>query len=249
MEKHFDKLELTSYVTGDLSPEKNSAVESHCQSCETCAAYVEKLKAEQMQFLENNPFDGSVDESDSTVVHTFPTNIRRAVTSIAALIVVAFTVQLWQNSNSETEGFRVKGGADFSILVENRNGAIEERESDVYYPGERIQVCYSTVDTAYLILMSIDSNGTLSRYFPTRGDSSMKINPGVNIPLSNSIRLDSYIGEEKLIMAFSNEPLSVAKVESQIKTAFAENSLDSLRLNDESDVQVRTIQKQVRDEE
>lgn len=251
--KHYDKLELTSYVTGDVFAEKRAAIEKHLAECEQCHLFTEKLECEKTKFLDNNSFDELDLEESETKIHYFPKNVIRSVSSVAALLVLVVTVQFTtqfatQSDAVPTVAFKGKGGSDFSILVETHNGTITERESDVYYPGERIQVCYNTVVSQHLVLLSIDGTGKLSRYFPSRGRTSLEVPAGVSQPLPNSIRLDEYIGSEKLVMVFSKDPILLDSLESQITAAFSAGTLDSLTLGGKSSVVIRSIEKKVRDE-
>lgn len=247
MKHPFDSIELTSYVTGDISAEKRAKIEEHLGGCETCAVYVKQLQEEQKMFNSEMPYNGSVDETDTGILH-FPK--MKIISSIAALLIFAVSIQftLRENVSIEQQTIALKGAEQISFFVENDTGGVEERDSDIYYPGERIQVCYSTVATAYLTLFSMDSNGTLSRFFPTSGTTSTKVEPGISLPLPHSIRLDSYIGEEKFIMVFSAEPLSIQDVEEKISFAFQENQLDSLSFGNESRVVIHTIEKREKSE-
>lgn len=247
MKHPFDSIELTSYVTGDISAEKRAKIEEHLDGCETCADTVKQMLDEQKMFNMEMPYNGSVDETDTGILH-FPK--MKVISSIAALILFAVTIQftLRENVSIEQQMIALKGAEQISFFVENDTGGVEERDSDIYYPGERIQVCYSTVATAYLSLFSMDSNGTLSRFFPTYGTLSTKVEPGISVPLPHSIRLDSYIGEEKFIMVFSPTAVPISEIETKISTAFQENRLDSLSFENESRVIIHTIEKRKKSE-
>lgn len=246
MKHPFDSIELTAYVTGDLSPEKIEALEKHLGGCETCSAKVTQLEEERKSFLTEMPYNGTADETD-TVLYRFPKV--KVISSIAALFLFAVTIQFTMRETVLNEQqIALKGVDQLSIFVENETGGVEERESNIYYPGERIQVCYSTVATAYLTLFSIDSNGKLSRFFPTYGDSSIKVKPGIDVPLPHSIRLDSYIGEETFIMIFSPTPISLAETEKRIHEAFEKGTLSSPDFETGTKVILKTVEKRERSE-
>ncbi len=252
MDKHIGKIELEELVTGSVSTAKRVELEKHIEECSECRAKLNALKEEQANFLEQLPFNPElyqIDEKKNQIeekksepkVVSFP----KMITSIAALFIMAVTL-LYLRPSQESEMFTMKSGTEMRIVVEERSGAIVERERDIYYPNEQIQICYTVPQRSFLLLVSLDSSATLSRYFPTYGDRAMEVSAGVKQPLPNSIRLDSYIGEEKLVMVLSPDPFDVDMVETEIRNAFLADTLEQLAVS--GSLLVRTISKQTADE-
>ncbi len=242
MDNHCTKTELLSYLTGSISDDTSTRITAHLTECSSCASQLEKLKEAQEQFLESMPFDENMfEEKPETKVTQFP----KLISTIAALLIVAVTV-IYFNPNQRSEHFTMKSAASMTILVEDPSGEIVERDSHIYYPNERIQICYTASDTAYLMLVSLDSAGTVSRYCPSHGNRLLKVEPGARVPLPNSVRLDHYIGEETLVLILADNDMAVDEMEQRITEAFSTQSLEQLEI--QGSVIVQTISKQVVDE-
>jgi hypothetical protein len=81
------------------------------------------------------------------------------------------------------------------------------------------------------MLLSIDTSGSITRYYPQQGDSSVVLQPGQDIPLPHSILLDDYTGKELFIGIFSEKSQGLTEVQSRIKTEFNRvKKIDSLNV-------------------
>ena len=206
--KEFDTLTLLGYVAGDLSECRMASVDRHLRSCSECSGVVAEIKKEQSGFLEAYPQVPEVKATPGTILR-FRT--LTTLVAVAAVLVVAFGIAALLPRQQETT-WRTKGGTALSLFVSDSTGQPSVREDSVFYPGERIQFSYSCGKERYLILASIDETGRVSVYYPNSGDQSMLLEPGNDMPLPHSIRLDDYIGVERYVAVFSGRPLDVAPV-------------------------------------
>lgn len=249
-EKHpFDKIDLESYVAGDITGEKLIRLEQHLKECHECREIVEELKEEQKQFLAAFPFensgieDGVTDEPESKQQKTTFFNFT-LWGSVAALLAFSFLLlpQLSQQSGSEIgsptkeHGIQLKGAEEFHIVVEGANGEDVHRIENVYHPGERIQICYSSSTKKNLLLYSIDGS-QVTNFSPDYNDSSTVVEVGTNIPLPLSIRLDNYIGKEVYVMILSKEKLSVQKYNVLLEE-YIGKGIDSITLPQSDDITI-----------
>lgn len=241
IEHPFDTLELTSFVTDDVSLEKETLIKEHLQECETCRTFVDTLKNEQASFLRELPFDeGAFNEKASettlsedrkeTSFFTF-----HKVVAVAALLVFATILSLYlpqpiTTTEEPVAGNTLKGEDAFSLYVLEANGEIRQRDDETYYPGERIQVSYSSTAKEYLMLFSFDTSGTVSKFFPAYGDSSITIEIGGDIPLPNSIRLDNYVGEERYLLVLSKSALCANDFEKEIQKEYKKHGFEKFQL-------------------
>ncbi len=246
--KHYDTIQLTSYHTGDLPDELMEEISTHLNVCQECKLVVEKLQEEKENFLNEFPFESlSFDEPAETKIAAFPNRAMRVISSIAALLVITVSVQFMNNEDSlGTVSF--KGENNFTILSSNTEGEITERDEQSYFPGERIQICYTAMDSLYLSLLSIDEKGSVSRYFPVEGDVSTVISPGVKVPLTHSIRLDSYIGKEFYIQVLSEKPYVIDELITEIEEAFLKGSILEFTASQKGFTTVKEIVKRERNE-
>ncbi len=128
----------------------------------------------------------------------------------SAAAVVAFT---WvPNMPLEvTQQTRIKAAPGLSFHVE-RNGMTQPGTAGgVYHPGERIQLRYSTGTHRHLVVVSLDSSGSVTAFYDAAGHS-LDIEPGVQRLLAGSIILDGSLGPERIVGCFSNEALPTEDV-------------------------------------
>lgn len=206
--KEFDTLTLLSYVAGDLSDNRMSALDRHLRHCSECRRSVSEMKKEQSEFLESYPEVPMAKKKTGTILRF------RALTpllSVAAVLVVALGLARFLPRQPET-AWRTKGSTSLALYVSDSTGKPSVRDDSVFFPGERIQFSYSCGKERYLILASIDEKGNVSVFYPTSGDHSMLLEPGSDLPLPHSIRLDDYIGVERYFALFSREPRNVQSV-------------------------------------
>jgi hypothetical protein len=137
---------------------------------------------------------------------------------------------------------RVKGGVSLAVFVRGADGEPQVRQDGVYFPGERIQFAYSCDHRNRLVLLSIDEEGRMTTYYPAEGDSAVVVQQGQDLPLPNSIELDSYVGRELYVAFFSVRPVMAETVRGEVRERFSEaGTLDSLRLEPDGDAVARTV--------
>ena len=190
------------------------------------------MKLEQQAFNERCPFETTVPNARMTEkkIVKFSTGSRiYALAAMLALCVVGAGYLFMRAVH--TPQTRIKGETKLETFVQEKNGAIVSRQDRRFFVNEKIQFVYSCDENRYLILMSVDSGGTMAVYFPASGDSSFALEPGQDIPLPKSIVLDEYTGSELFLGIFSKKPLSVAAAKKRVRDAFKYNgSIDTIDL-------------------
>ncbi len=207
--KEYESLTLLSYLAGDLSSDRGAAVEQHLTHCAECSGYIAAMEKERDDFLEAYP--------EVPTVKTEPKKILlfrsyKPLLSAAAVLVIALGVGSLLTRRLPETTWRTKGNVALALYVSDSSGHASVREGMAFYPGERIQFTYSCGKERFFILASLDETGKLSVFYPTTGDSSLLLEPGSDLPLPHSIRLDDYIGIERYFAVFSEQPLSVKVV-------------------------------------
>jgi hypothetical protein len=243
MEKHeFDKLELLSYSAGDCSEIKATAIQAHVKNCSLCRSYLDLLLTEKKDFLAQHPFDTVVHQkatlsraemalqskNDKTRKSLFPFS-SRTYFSLAASLVLFVSLGYFIALKNPIQENRIKGNVGMAVFVQDKNGTIETRSSAEYKTGEKIQCVYSCDNRNNFVLLSIDTTGNISTYYPFTGDTSIVLEKGQDLPLPNSIILDNYIGPETFISFFSEAPFSVFQVKQQLQNAFDKHELKNIR--------------------
>ncbi len=242
-----DKLAIASYVTDDLPQRKRTELETHLRECGVCRAYYEQLVRERENFLDRFPFEQSTPSRPHNVV-SFPVPSR--LYAIAACFLVLLTGVWIYYASQKPDTMRIKGGSDIRVVVQGIDGTIEERSSHIYYPGERIQFIYSCADRNNFMLFGLDEKGTLTTYLPAKGDNSMTLTKGADIPLPHSILLDDYIGNELFIAVFSAQQLSVSNMKQYIMKQYTDaGTVDTIRFKKTNNFIISSIliTKQIRE--
>lgn len=224
----FDKTDLLAYATGSCTDIKRVLIEKHLLTCDHCRAYYAGLEAERIAFLKDNPFQSTISLPAVAEKREKPFIGRPYYALAASLVLFVAAFYLYMASSRPAE-FRIKGTVGLKTFVQNYQGGIEKRQNGMYHPGEKIQFLYSCDAANRFVLLGIDTTGSITLYYPEKGDSSVTLESGQDIPLPNSIALDDYTGRELFIGLFSKKPLFVPDVRNAVEKAFTGGrSIDSL---------------------
>lgn len=226
----YDKTDLLAYVTGSCSDIKRVLIEKHLLICDHCRAYCAGLEAERAAFLKDNPFQSTISLPAVAEKREKPF-IGRQYYALAASLVLFVAAFFFYMASTRPADFRIKGTVCLKAFVQNYQGGIEKRQNGMYHPGEKIQFLYSCDAASRFVLLGIDTTGSITVYYPEKGDSSFTLESGQDIPLPNSIVLDAYTGNELFIGLFSKKPLFVPDVKNAVENAFVTaRSIDSLSI-------------------
>jgi hypothetical protein len=230
MEIHeFDKMDLLTYATGGSSEQEARRIRTHLLACPSCRQYIETFGSENSSFLASRPFEEIAGSTTET---------RRAaafrpwrIYALAASLALAVTTGYFFLLQGPSQVSRIKGAVGLELYVKNAQGEIEKRDQQVYTTGERIQFRYSCAGRNKFILLSIDTAGAITTYYPSQGDSSEVLEPGQDIPLPHSILLDDYNGKELFLGVFSEKRLAAPYVRERLRADFNRvNGIDSIGL-------------------
>jgi hypothetical protein len=230
MEHEFDKIELLSYFTGDGSTAVRSAMERHIASCEQCRVYLASLESEKAAFLHAHPFEETAARLNAPppMGRRLFFRHRQAYALAASLVLFLGAGYLYLTGRTEP-GYRIKGETNLKIFVKNHEGDIEKRGRQEYFTGEKIQFLYSCGAKNNFALISMDTTGAITTYFPQAQDSSLALERGQDIPLPNSIALDEYTGRELFMGIFSEKRFFVPHLVERLKASFERShSIDSI---------------------
>lgn len=239
MEHQFDKLELLSYAAGDCAPDKHSAIERHVATCEQCRAYLSSVDAEKAAFLSSHPFTGALVQGRRNVEKKILFFSHRQVYALAASLVLFLGASYMYLISRPEPGYRIKGETNLKIFVKNHEGDIEKRGRQEYFTDEKIQFLYSCGVKNNFALISMDTTGAVTTYFPQSQDSSLALERGQDIPLPNSIALDEYTGRELFMGIFSEKRFFVPHLVERLKASFERShSIDSIGIAEKDFVTV-----------
>jgi hypothetical protein len=216
----FDKIDLLNYVTGSVPDDKAALIRAHLEVCVPCRGYCAALEREKQGFLAANPMEQVMDRPA-----TRPRNIIRFPAlaryyALAASLIICLGAGYVYMSSIQKPDYRIKGETALTVFVKTGDGSIEQRANNAFLTGERIQFLYSCGAKNRFILLSLDSAGSVTVFYPDTGDSTIVLEPGQDVPLPNSILLDDYTGPELFIGVFSEKALLVSTVKRLVEGAF-----------------------------
>jgi len=136
--------------------------------------------------------------------------------ALLPLVVAALALVVIQTPNGSNN--RIKGNADLDFFVlqdgEARPGVSGERVR----PGDRVQFSYRADGPDTLVLIGVDGAGTVTVFYPERGERPEPIEPHGRRVLEGSIELDDAPGPEVFVGVFGVEDVEEAL--SLVETAY-----------------------------
>jgi hypothetical protein len=219
----FDTLTLFSYIAEDLDDVTRKKVTEHLKSCGECELKIKQMQQEKTEFL--NAYPDPQIHTELKKLSKTKTSVKYSVSlyALAATLVLMVSAGLVFYNQNYTAGYRIKGATQVTLYVQDENGNPVKRDNNTFFPGEKIQFTYSCGNNRYFMLLSADSNHSISVYYPSEGTQSIQLEPGQDLPLPNSIILDSYIGPELYLAVFSASPLDVTHITRQLTGLFQQN--------------------------
>lgn len=238
----FDRLTLLSFIAGDLDVFTVRAVDDHSKQCSICEETIKELEMGKNDFLSRYPKPQKVSVLKNRYTDTFR---RGSLLALAATLILVFSAGYMILTTKQNDGYRIKGATQVTLFVQDENGNPVKRDENIYYPGEKIQFTYSCGENHYFMLLSADSNRSITVYYPSDGGNSIALEPGRDLPLPNSITLDSYLGPELYIAVFSAFPLHVTHITEQFSKALQSGvNFRELRFNlDNAVIQSIVVEK------
>lgn len=139
---------------------------------------------------------------------------------------------------------RLKGEVDLGFYVQRAGEVLPGDPGGTFSAGDRLQFTYRASGYDSLVLVSVDGEGTLSRYYPATGDAPVPVVPGDRHVLDGAVELDDAPGPEVFVAVFGAD--SATEVERTVRERWREGGVDGLvRLADETPgVAVLVIRKE-----
>jgi len=203
-----------SLVEGELGAGEREEIEKHLAGCERCRRRLEELRSEREALFEKRP---SLNLTHEPVRKSW----LPALAGACAVLLVVIGVWLFAGLGDEPGGIVFKGAAPaLRVRVERRGHVFEGNSPLRLRPGDRIRFAYSVPEDAYLFIVNVDNEGRITPYYPARGKHSIGISRGTQVFLPGSIRLDDYLGKERIFAVFTRDPIAFEKLAAAIRTAF-----------------------------
>ncbi len=236
---HFTDLTIDQWL---MNEPRSVEVTQHFETCEGCRLAVEKIGREVIVIPPFTGKAGSVVEEVSNKEERGSryTKIRIAMVGLASVLGVLLITQMYSKTPHTgspldrpaeiidgSDGVRIKGASFSSLLyAKNAEDVRPLNNGSIVHPGERIGFRIENKKKGYLAIMGIDETGESYVCFPQRSESAQLIDAGEERTLSEAIRLDSKLGQERIISVFCETPFSLDELREKVEHESKRNSED-----------------------
>jgi len=214
-ELHLDRL-----VVGELTAGEDRSVRAHIAGCPACCGRLADIETARAAFVE-------LDAGRRFVARgrTRWRWISAATAMTAAIAIVAIVALPRQDGvGDHGPGARAKGiGEHMAVYIARGSQAGATRRAaagDEVAVGDTLQMTITLRERRFVALLGIDATRVARVYFPD-GDRLAPIEPGIDVPLPASIRLDAMPGREDFVTVFCDEPIAIAAVRTALSTDLA----------------------------
>jgi hypothetical protein len=141
-------------------------------------------------------------------------------------------------SSSDKNATRIKGGKRLLFHVLRGGEVTPGQSGQTVRPGDALRFSVSTMERAYVTVLSVDGAGVVSIYHP-QGQKNDLIEPGSLRTLSTAVKLDATLGKELLYGIFCSTPVAPS-----VLRDILEKAPGAPRFPDGCDIDVLTVAKE-----
>lgn len=222
------------WLVGQLSEDELRAMQEHVDNCPRCSLRCDELSRQRTAFYTRVPSWDALEKRRSAAP-VLPSLARRSwalpLMAAAGLLVIGVGVgvgfgssELWSSAVE-----RSKGGPSIGFFVKRGERIRRGITGEDVIPGELLRFTYSTERPLYFALLHADSAGAAIQ-FPTQPNAA-RIDPGREIPLDFSIRLDSRLGTETIYGVFCEEAVALEPIRARLESTGSMSELPRCRVD------------------
>lgn len=204
---------LPRHQLEELAVREDAVLRAHVDACEACSARLQALLSARASFVQardQHAFARTVISRRKS--RRRPTHWLWAATLAAAAALLV----IWMRDDPTV---RYKGGTLFQVFVQRDGSPQSLANGQRLAAGDQLAFAYSLTEPRYLLLLSIDDTGTITKYYPLDARPASPLGPTRPRPLPVGIELDGHRGEERLVALFSRTPLDEARVQNALRKA------------------------------
>ncbi|MBX7148590.1 DUF4384 domain-containing protein [bacterium] len=211
---------LELYVLENTGDE---TLKDHIASCAHCQEQIASIRNEQKAFLVTHPFEPFYEKI------TTPSSSRRKSGSIfdffslpsfrwaSGLVMAMLALFILKPVLFESKGVRFKGEPVIGYYIKEGTEAVLGKPGDLVSPGNQIRFYVNPGTYTHVVVLGVESDGTINRYYPDKGDTNIPIPQNTPYFFPDSIVLDTSPHNELIIAVFGDADLSYASVEQKLK--------------------------------
>jgi hypothetical protein len=240
------KFDIERYSAGELTGAAAAGLEEHLGSCTACGAYLATVQKERKEFLQAHPYQEFLATHAAPIggapwykklpsVIPYPA-LRPVLLPAVCVILVAVTVVPFLAKRGEMPGSDILyksapgNGAALSYIYKRGDVIHTGSPDDLFRPGDKVQIFYSSAADRSLSLLSIDGNGAVSFYQPDSRSATCSIRSGTGSKLAYpvSIELDSTTGAELVVAVFSDKAFDTNQIKKWVAGLKVKGDLPAL---------------------
>ncbi len=204
---------LPRHQLEELAVRDDAMLRAHVDGCGACSARLQALLSARASFVqERDP------QAFARRVFSQRRSRRRPTHWLwaAALASAAALLLIWVRDD---DTIRYKGGHNFQVFVQRHGSPEILADGQPLAAGDQLAFAYSLAEPRYLLLLSIDDTGAITKYYPLDARSGSPLGPTTRRPLPVGIELDAHRGEERLVALFSRTPIDETRARDALREA------------------------------
>jgi hypothetical protein len=141
----------------------------------------------------------------------------RLATASALLLLLVVGAVLWirSSANREPDYIGIKGTVGVQVWCRRGQQVFLARDGSVLHPGDALRFVPSVSTPGYLMIVSVDEQGRVSRYDQAPSPRAISVDKGERA-LDGSVVLDDTLGVERIFVLFSNQAFDFDSVKHAI---------------------------------
>jgi len=219
MTEHLSRHELEQVIATETRTSPRAATrrelkaQAHVLSCDVCTTRRRSIETARARFLELAPADAFVRATLARAANApAPTPLEKRRVGVRAwalgfaMLAAAAAAVLWTQMPAR-DAIRLEGTAALEVFVKRGSRVELVRDGDALASGDQLGFVYTLSEPRHLLLLGVDEQGGITRYFPAEGAVAALLRPGARVQLPLGVELDGQRGRERLIAFFGTAPL------------------------------------------